>query len=176
MCLPRSGTRSVTAVLSFDPIAEARRHWERRGWEDAADGMAVVTSVMRAQQIFLARTEAVLRPMSLTFARYEVLMLLHLSSGGRLPLGKIGERLQVHAASVTNAIDRLEASDLVERRPNPRDGRGTLAVLTARGRSVAEKATQAVNDVFREIELTPTDQRAITDALARLRRNASDFT
>ena len=81
--------------LPFDPIAEARRLWEAQGWEDAAPGMAAVTSLMRAQQIVSARVEEVLRPYGLTFARYEVLMLLVLSRRGTLPMARIGERLQV---------------------------------------------------------------------------------
>ncbi len=44
--------------------------------------MAAVTSVMRAQAIVLARVEDVLRPLGLTFARYEVLMLLLFSGRG----------------------------------------------------------------------------------------------
>src|ERR1700727_3028903 len=107
--------------------------------------MAVVTAIMRRQQIFLARADTVLRPLGLTFARYEVLMLLSFSSKGALPLGKVGERLQVNAASVTNAVDRLEADGLVTRRSNPDDGRGTLAVLTAVGRRRAAAATEAMN-------------------------------
>ena len=43
--------------LPFDPIAEATRQWETRGWADAAPGMAAVTSVMRVQQLLLARVE-----------------------------------------------------------------------------------------------------------------------
>ena len=115
--------------LAFDPIAEAERQWGVHGWPEQAPGMAVVTSIMRLQQIFLARADAVLRPQGLTFARYEVLMLLSFSQKGALPLGKIGERLQVNPASVTNAVDRLEADGLVARRSNPDDGRGTLAAL-----------------------------------------------
>ena len=61
-----------------------------------------------------------LRPFGLTFARYEVLMLLSFSTKGSLPLGKIGERLQVNAASVTNAVDRLEAQGLVVATAQPR--------------------------------------------------------
>src|SRR5271163_3676163 len=127
--------------LSFDPIAEAERQWSRHGWPDQAPGMAVVTSIMRLQQIFLSRADAVLRPLGLTFARYEVLMLLSFSRHGVVPLGKIGERLQVNAASVTNAVNRLEADGLVARRSNPDDGRGTLANLTAAGRRTAGQAT-----------------------------------
>jgi DNA-binding MarR family transcriptional regulator len=163
--------------LEFDPIAEARRQWTAHGWRRAADGMAVVTSVMRAQQIFLARVEALLRPLGLTFARYEVLMLLSFSRTGALPMGKVGQRLQVHPASVTNAINRLEADGFVERVPHPDDGRTTLARITARGRDVAERATDAVNDtVFARIGLRRADASELVRLLEAVREDEGDFT
>jgi len=48
----------------------------------------------------------------------------------------------VHPTSVTNIIQRLERQGLVVRRPNPRDGRGTLAEITAEGRVLVERATK----------------------------------
>ena len=72
-----------------DPIALAAEHWRSHGWADAADGMALVTSIMRVQQLLLGRIEAVLRPSGLTFARYEVLRLLGFTRTGTLPIGKI---------------------------------------------------------------------------------------
>lgn len=162
--------------LRFDPIAEAEQQWSQHGWPDQAPGMAVVTSIMRLQQIFLARADAVLRPLGLTFARYEVLMLLSFSRRGALPLGKIGERLQVNAASVTNAVDRLESDGLVTRRSNPDDGRGTLAGLTASGRQRASAATAAMNtEVFTDIGVPPSTVARLFDLLADLRRAAGDF-
>jgi len=162
--------------LNFDPIAEAERQWGLHEWRDQAPGMAVVTSIMRLQQIFLSRADAVLRPLGLTFARYEVLMLLSFSREGALPLGKIGERLQVNAASVTNAVDRLQRHGLVTRRSNPEDGRGTLACLTAAGRRSAAVATGAMNEqVFTDLGVPPETVRRLFDLLAELRRAAGDF-
>jgi len=163
--------------LRFDPIDEAKRHWAARDGDEAAEGMAVVTSVIRVQQIFMTRSEDVLRRFGLTFARYEVLMLLAFSREGRLPLGKIGERLQVHAASVTNAIDRLEGQHFVERVPNPRDGRGTLAQITDAGRAVAQQATTAINtEVFLEMGLSDRDLADLYRVLRKIRHEAGDFT
>jgi len=125
--------------LPFDPIARAAQIWEERF--GPADAMAAVTSIMRAQQLLLAELDALLRPYGLTFARYEALILLTFSRRGSLPLRVIGERLMVHPTSVTNTIDRLEEQGMVVRRPNPRDGRGTLAEITGLGREVAERAT-----------------------------------
>ena len=166
----------VSAKLPFDPVQEAERHWVDNGWEEAAAGMSAVTSVMRAQQIFLGRVDDALKEFGLTFARYEALMLLAFSRAGALPLGKIGERLQVHAASVTNAIDRLEAAGLVERRPNPADGRGSLATITDLGRQIAHKATEKINaDVFESLGLSAAELQQLVGLLRHLRQSAGDF-
>jgi DNA-binding MarR family transcriptional regulator len=126
--------------LPFDPIARAAEIWEQRF--GPAEAMAAVTSIMRAQQLLQAELDGLLRPHGLTFARYEALILLTFSRRGALPLRVIGERLMVHPTSVTNIIDRLEEQGMVVRRPNPRDGRGTLAEIAARGRKTAEQATE----------------------------------
>jgi DNA-binding MarR family transcriptional regulator len=162
--------------LPFDPIAEARRNWTAHGWGKTADGMAAVTSLMRAQQIVLARVDEVLRPFELTFARYEVLMLLLFSREGRLPLNRIGVRLQVHPTSVTSAVDRLEARGHVRRIPHPTDRRAILAEITEEGRVTALAATEKLNDtVFAEPGLPEGGIDTLVDLLNEMRRAAGDF-
>jgi DNA-binding MarR family transcriptional regulator len=138
--------------------------------------MAGVTSVFRAQQIYLARIDAVLRPLGLTFARYEVLMLLLFSREGALPLNKVGERLQVHPTSVTNAVNRLEAQGLLRRVPHSTDKRTTLAEITDEGRRVAMKATEEVNrSVFASPGLSGSQLESLVSVLRELRASAGDF-
>lgn len=164
------------AALPFDPIAEARRRWEERGWVAAAPGMATVTSIMRAQQILIGRVDAELKPRGLTFSRYEVLMLLLFSRTGQLPMRVIGDRLQVHPTSVTNAVDRLQDDGLVERRPHPDDRRAVLVSITSLGRQRALEATDGLNSrVFTALGLGPADQHVLTGLVEQLRRNAGDF-
>ena len=98
--------------LPFDPIDEAARQWGKR-W-GGVPAMHAVTSLMRVQQLLIGRLDAILKPHGLTFARYEALVLLTFSSRGSLPLGKMGERLQVHPTSVTSIVRRLETAGLVE--------------------------------------------------------------
>ena len=139
--------------------------------------MRAVTSVMRAHQILIAELDAMLRPYGITFSRYEALVLLMYSRDGSLPLSKIGERLQVHATSVTNVIDRLESAGLVRREPNPRDGRGTLAVITEEGRDVATKATADLNAAqFGLGALRRRELAQLYTVLRRLREDAGDYT
>src|SRR5271155_1668464 len=100
--------------------------------------MAAVTSVMRVQQLLLARIEAALQPYGLTFAAYEALRLLAFTRSGSLPMGKLGPRLMAHPAADTNAISRLEQRGLVQRQMSPADRRVVLAAITDDGRILAE--------------------------------------
>jgi DNA-binding MarR family transcriptional regulator len=162
--------------LKSDPIDEAIGHWSAAGWGEVAEGMALVTSVMRVQQLLVARVEHALRPYGLSFARFEVLMLLLFSSRGSLPIGKIGERLQVHPASVTNAVQRLAEAGFVERWTNPADGRSTMVAPTAAGRSVAMEAAATLNaDVFADVGLQSEDRHIALEVLARWRHAYGDF-
>jgi DNA-binding MarR family transcriptional regulator len=151
--------------LPFDPIERADELWTQH-W-GGVPSMAAVTSIMRAQQILLGQVDAVVRPFGLTFARYEALVLLTFSKAGELPMSKIGERLMVHPTSVTNTVDRLAASGLVDKRPNPHDGRGTLASITDKGREIVESATREL--MAMDFGLAVYDQEECGEIFALLR-------
>jgi DNA-binding MarR family transcriptional regulator len=167
-------SKAVRKKLPFDPIDEAARQWGLR-W-DAVDQMHAVTSLMRVQQIVLAELDEILRPHGLTFARYEALVLLTFSRAGALPLGKMGERLQVHPTSVTSIVDRLEAAGHVVRRPHPVDGRAVLAEITGSGRAVVEAATADLVGARFALADAPAEQlRQLSALLKPLRHVAGDF-
>lgn len=159
--------------LPFDPIERAGENWERT-WGPAS-AMRTATSIFRAQQILLARFDEVLRPYELSFARYEALVLLRFSRTGTLPLKVIGSRLMVHPTSVTNTIERLAAAGLVERRPNPADGRGVLASITESGRGIIEKATADLMDLdFGLANISEEQLEALYQTLRDVRYAAGD--
>ena len=160
---------------STDPIQEAHRQWVRHGWEAAADGMAMVTSLTRVQQLLMERIDAVLRPLDLTFARYEVLMLLTFSSAGRMTMTRIGSLLQVHPTSVTSAVDRLEKQGFVRRDRHESDRRQVLASITDEGREVSRRATEGLNaDVFERPGLDREDLGRLFGLLSALRADGGD--
>src|SRR5690606_11509441 len=106
----------------------------------------------------------------------EALVLLSFTRTGKLPLGKMGERLQVHPTSVTSIVRRLERDGLVRRVPHPEDGRGILAEITPDGRALVEAATKDL--VADEFGLGALDQPGLVgvhEPLSRVRREAGDF-
>ena len=137
--------------------------------------MAAVTSIMRAQQLLIARVEDILKPYGLTFAAYEALRLLAFSRSGSLPMGKMGVRLMVHPAAVTNAIARLEQRGLVQRQMSPEDRRVVLATITPAGRTLAEEATDALNQSsFGLPGLSQQQAAEVTAALHVIRASTGD--
>ncbi|CAM5703479.1 DNA-binding MarR family transcriptional regulator OS=Streptomyces albaduncus OX=68172 GN=FHS32_004677 PE=4 SV=1 [Streptomyces griseoloalbus] len=91
-------------------------------------------------------------------------------------MSKIGERLMVHPTSVTNTVDRLVRSGLVSKRPNPNDGRGTLASITDKGREVVESATRDLMAMGFGLSTYDAEECAELFAILRpLRLAAGDF-
>jgi len=167
-------SRAERRKLPFDPIDEAARQWALR-WP-AVEQMHAVTSLMRVQQLVLGELDELLRAHGLTFARYEALVLLTFARTGSLPLGKMGERLQVHPTSVTSIVDRLEGSGHVVRRRHPQDGRAVLAEITDSGRAVVEAATaDLVAARFALADVPAEDLAALSELLRPVRHAAGDF-
>jgi DNA-binding MarR family transcriptional regulator len=161
--------------LTFDAIAEAEQNWKRRGWA-APQAMAAATSVMRAHQLIQGRVDAVLKPLGLTFARYEVLTLLHLSRRGALPIGKMGARLMVHPTSVTHAVNRLEEQGYVRRVADPADRRTVLAQITAAGRRLVDRATAALGEIRFGMEgMDNNEARRLAAVIRDFRKRSGDF-
>ena len=159
-----------------DLVDEARRQWVAHGWEGPDRGMGAIVSLMRAQQIVLGRLEDVVRPFGLSYARYEALTLLSFTRRGELPLRKLGERLQIHPASVTGAVDKLEQQGLVVRVRDAGDRRTVLARITDEGRRVAEASTAALNaGPFLDIGLDEGETEQLIALLRGIRRSAGDF-
>jgi DNA-binding MarR family transcriptional regulator len=154
--------------LVYDPVEASRERWIQQGWTDSASGMAAVVSVMRAEQIFLNRASAILRPLGLTFARYQVLGMLRWA--GPLTLGAVGHRLWITPGTVTSAIDRLEAADLCRRVSHPTDARATLVEITAKGRRLFDRAVADLNaDLFGTVELSEEELELLVRLIGKIR-------
>lgn len=93
-------------------------------------------------------------------AHADYTLLSHLSSAPDRALGmsELARRLKITRSRLTHAVTRLRDAGLVDRREDPADGRGQLAVLTEEGSAVLEEAAPGHVDAVR---------RAVFDALTR---------
>ena len=132
------------------------------------------SALVRSAGVATALTDQILRESGLTFARYEVLLLLSWTRSGSMPLGRMRDRLLIHQAAVTNLVDRLEADGLVRRVPHARDRRTTLAEITSQGRKVVMPATHRI---AARLRLGISDEQAeeIFALIQKLRRSAGEI-
>jgi DNA-binding MarR family transcriptional regulator len=76
----------------------------------------------------------------------------------------------VSSGTMTNRIDRLVARRLVERRTDPRDGRGILVVMTADGRERVDASISQLLTAEAELldRLSPGDRTRLAGLLRKL--------
>jgi DNA-binding MarR family transcriptional regulator len=160
--------------LVYDPVEASRERWIQQGWGDVAPGMAAVVSVMRAEQILQRRATDLLRPLGLTFARYQVLGMLRWA--GPMTLSSVAHRLWITGATVTSAVNRLEAADLCRRVSHPTDARATLVEITAAGRRQFDRSVETLNEgLFSSIGLDVDELDLLVDLIGRLRAADGDI-
>ena len=159
--------------LAYDPVEASRERWVQEGWAESAAGMTAVVSVMRAEQIFLNRAATILRPLGLTFARYQVLGMLRWA--GPLTLGAVGHRLWITPATVTSAVDRLENAGLSRRIAHPTDARATLVEITTKGRRVFDGAVEKLNaGLFGTVGLDDDELELLVGLIGKIRAAEGD--
>ncbi len=85
-------------------------------------------------------------------------------------VSELADRARVRKQTMTQAVEQLERTGYVERRPNPDDGRSKLVFLTERGASVppvTHAAAARVEQRWAEVT-TPEELEALRASLLRL--------
>ena len=102
------------------------------------------------------------RDHDLTMARYDVLANVELA-GGRLGLSKLASSIVLSASGLSKLLDRMDASGLIRREPDPHDARATFATITPRGRALVKQARRGHHQLLQETIGTALDDRDIAD-------------
>jgi DNA-binding MarR family transcriptional regulator len=115
---------------------------ERRAWLAYIDFSTLLADYLNRQ---------LRRDAGMTHADYS--LLAHLSSAPEHTLGmsELAQRLKITRSRLTHAVNRLGEAGLVDRRENPADGRGQLAVLTAEGFGLLSEAAPGHVEAVRRV-------------------------
>jgi len=104
------------------------------------------------------------REHGLSMARYDVLAHLEMA-GGRLGLSELASAIALSPSGLSKLLDRMDASGLVRRDPDPDDARAAFATITPHGRALVERARAGHHELLRG-----TFGRALND------RDVADLT
>lgn len=93
---------------------------------------------------------------------YDVLVQLS-EAGGALRHRDLLEHLVISQPGLSRKVERLESAGLVERRPDPQDGRGVVVKLTRAGRAALRSAARVhMAGIDREFSARLSDAEACT--------------
>ena len=102
---------------------------------------------------------------------YDVLLELNAAPGRQLRMQQLGLRTVLSRTRCSRLVTELEDAGLVERLPDPDDGRATLATITEKGRAALTKAApvyrRGIAQHFAR-HLTADEQRVIAIALQKV--------
>ncbi|WP_249730360.1 MarR family winged helix-turn-helix transcriptional regulator [Paenibacillus sp. J2TS4] len=123
--------------------------------------------------VFEDLTRIIIRLPSIEKLSFTTLSVLHtLSRKSPMRLTELTANEQVTQSGITQLVTRLERDGLVERRPDPNDGRVVQVHITERGANVIDsRRSERIEQLSKFIEgLTPEEKRAIASAIPALRR------
>jgi DNA-binding MarR family transcriptional regulator len=102
---------------------------------------------------------------------YDVLLELNAAPDRSLTMTRLGQVAVVSRSRVSRVVDELVRAGLVERVPNPEDGRSAYARITAAGRARLRTAAPTyLAGIERHFtsHLTPSEQATVATALERV--------
>ncbi|MFF7297063.1 MarR family transcriptional regulator [Streptomyces sp. NPDC008265] len=158
-------------------LDQARRQIRRYGLDTDPRAVLVAVRLIAAGAHVGRAAEAHFARFGLSTGRYRLLADLEDHGGEKSP-SRLAADLDVSRATVTGLLDGLERDGLIARRPSTEDGRGTVAVLTARG---AQRLRDMASEHFGRLEamvagLSAEERATFLDLLARVVRGSAALT
>lgn len=122
-------------------------------------------------RLFARGLQAELEPLGLAPGQFPILLFLWEQEG--LTQGELCRLVQVEQPTMANTLARMERDGLIDRHPDPADGRRSVIRLTAKGRSLKDPAiasARRVNDRAAE-GLSGEERTALLRLLAKVAAN-----
>lgn len=106
----------------------------------------------------------------LTLQQYDVLFHIH-EVGDGMRMTDLARAVLITKSGLTSLVDRMEAAELIERRPDPTDRRATRIHLTDTGERALAEASRHHRNVVRDIwtsRMSEDEAAVLVDVFARV--------
>ena len=132
--------------------------------------LPLLRELARTYQTFEHYSAAHVQRMGLTPAQFDVLATLGDTPG--MNAKALADKTLITKGTLTGVVDRLHLKGLVQRQPDPTDGRGQIVQLTSKGQALFERVFPAHGEYLARAfaHLGTEDQALAMQALVSLRR------
>jgi len=162
-------------MKSPDPIQNTERGGEgmrqvlsRVGLSDNRLYMGM-TAILRAREAIVSQLSRALKPVGISTSELVILSTLAIRHRSGMRLGVLAKAVLLHPTTVTQLVDNLAANGMVERKPDPKDRRSILAVLTDAGWERTREAIKSLESTdFGLAGISPEGAHQILETLEPL--------
>lgn len=157
--------------MERDHVDHILEQWQRERPDLDVSPMGVIARMSRLSRFLERSIEDVLARYGINEPQFGVLAALR-RAGPPFCLSPtdLYNSLLISSGAMTNRLDRLTAAGLVERVPDPTDGRSILVALTPKGRRVIDEAVAAHTENEHRLlsSLTGKEKASLASLLRRL--------
>lgn len=155
--------------MKNDHVDRILAQWRRERPDLDVGPMGLLGRLARLTTYLGREVEKTFLELGLSSASFDVLAALRRSGKPyRLSPGDLLATMMITSGTMTNRIDQLEKTGLVERLTNPQDRRSVLIALKPKGLDLVERAVTAhVANQHRLAALLEPEEQAALDALLR---------
>lgn len=155
--------------MKNDHVDRILAQWRRERPDLDVGPMGLLGRLARLTTYLGREVEKTFLELGLSSASFDVLAALRRSGKPyRLSPGDLLATMMITSGTMTNRIDQLEKTGLVERLTNPQDRRSVLIALKPKGLDLVERAVSAhVANQHRLTALLEPEEQAALDALLR---------
>jgi DNA-binding MarR family transcriptional regulator len=173
----RDALTTEVAPSKEDHVDRVRAQWRAVRPELDTAPVAIVARIGRIAAYFDQATDALMGDYGLARSSWDVLASLRRAGPPyELSPTELYQALMRSSGAMTNRLHRLERAGLIERRPDPGDGRGRLVRLTARGRKLLDEIApiHLENEERLLASLTDEERGTLEELLRRLARDLEE--
>ena len=147
--------------------------WARERPDIDASAKAVTGRILRLSEMLLARMNADLDALDLTYSVYAILATLRTIGAPdryRMSPSQLKGALTVSSGGMSNLLKKVERLGYIRRTTDPRDGRGVIVELTKTGLALADRAMPLQARAEQELTgmFSPAERKLLVGLLRRM--------
>ncbi len=157
--------------MGTDPFDEIHAQWQAQRPDLDTAGLEIIGRILLLSKMLRSKARKELGRLGVDLWAFEVLAALRRQGHPyRMNPSEISRSVVLSSGAMTNRLDRLEMSGLVERRPDPEDRRAILIELTPAGLDIVNKGIKVrVEEANRVVGVLDNAERdALVNGLRKL--------
>ena len=154
-----------------DVLDELLDDWHRERPDVDTAAMSIVGRIIHLSGLLQIDANKALKPFNLRYTDFDVLATLRRRGEPfKLTPTQLRRSVLITSGAMTACLDRLENAGLVKRQPDPKDRRGTIVRITAKGKSLIDAAIVPRFEVAAEVlsSLSKSERNRLSTLLKKL--------